>query len=133
MSDPGDVVRTDGRELQPEELVVDPRCFPTKLTPAVVEELHADDTTTKVSFADVSVLDSGVLRWRQFDGVQGFLPEWRWSEVTELRTETFTDRNRQKRRRRVSPADWHMLPETVREAFDRPGEEALRGRGGDGR
>jgi len=106
------------KPTQPEDFAIDPRNMALNRSPAVLEERLGDGDTSRVSFADMELHDSGAVAFTQFDGRKGMLPQWRWTDIEFLRTELFTDHDANKRRQRVAEADWHLLPKRVREVFD---------------
>ena len=113
----GEIVITDGGIDTADELEHDPRSFSISLTPAIVEEVLEDDSVSKVSFANVQLRDCGALRWEEWSGAAGLLPEWRWSEVRYLDTER-TERDGTKLMARICTDDWDRLPTVVQEVVD---------------
>ena len=113
----GEIVMTDGGIDTADELEHDPRAFNISLTPAIVEECLEDDSVSKVSFANVQLRECGALRWEEWSGAAGLLPEWRWSEVRYLDTER-TERDGTKMMARICADDWDRLPTVVQEVVD---------------
>jgi len=116
------VLLADGG-MRPEDFVIDPRSFNPNRSPAVLEERLADGDTSRVSFGDFELHESGAVMFTQYDGRQGVLPQWRWTDIELLETESFTDEEKNKRRRRVTEADWDLLPKRVRDVFDPTSQE----------
>jgi len=103
------------------EFTVDPRAHRTDFQPAVVTERTADGTAT-VSFAHVTVEDSGALRWMQYDGRQGYIANWRWADVQFTRTQEIRPAGEPEdySTQRVHPDDWNLLPAEVRDEYPTP-------------
>lgn len=101
------------------DLEHDPREFRRDYTPAVVREVHNDGTTTPISFVDVDVKDSGVLRFREWSGDTGLLPAWRWSEVRFLETEIVKvhGETHAYRCKQIARDDWDKLPDRITDAI----------------
>ena len=108
---------TDGGIETADELEHDPRGFDFTITPAVVVEVGKDDVVSKVSFADVQLRECGALRWTEWTGAEGLLPEWRWSEVRYLDTER-VERDGTNHMARIAPCDWNRLSDAVQELVD---------------
>ena len=111
------VLLTDGGVDTADELEHDPRAFSPSLTPAVVYEVHKDDSVSKVSFANVQLRECGALYWEEWSGATGLLPEWRWSEVRYLETDR-VERDGTKLQPRIAADDWDRLPDVVCELVD---------------
>ena len=122
-------VRPDGGR-SPDDFEVDPRNMSIGRTPAVLEERLGDGDTSRVSFADFELHESGAVKFTQFDGRKGLLPQWRWTDIEFIPTEGFTDHGQSRRRKRVSPEFWSLLPKQVKEVFDRPEREEIAAGGG---
>ncbi|WP_247006342.1 hypothetical protein [Halorientalis litorea] len=90
----------------------DPDKLPSRFTPAVVECKDADEITT-VSYANVSVKDSGALRYVEWLGRSGKIPPWRWTQVAELQTNFNDDGGKH-----VVDEDYQYLPPEIRENDD---------------
>lgn len=121
---------TDGGLDTAEDLEHDPRALDSSLAPAVVEEVHEDDSVSKVSFANVQLRECGALYWKEWSGAAGLLPEWRWSEVRYLGTDRL---ERDGTRLRIAADEWDRLPDVVRELVDQDddaGESKLVSDGG---
>lgn len=97
----------------------DPNRLPIGWAPAVIGE-HTEEGTVKLSVANVDLHESGALHYTQYDGRTGIIPEWRWTEVEYLDTETFAEDDQlgADMRRRVLARDWSLLPDPVREVHD---------------
>jgi hypothetical protein len=130
---------TDGGQLtdgkiphdNPESLEpCDPDELPMGFTPAVVECRTNDGSTDIVSYANVSVDDSGGLRFLQWDGRGGWIPPWRWCELRELATTRVpADKtSNHKSRKRIVSEDRQYLPDSFTESVDRG--EGIRTDGG---
>lgn len=63
--------------LAPEDFDIDSRNMSMTRSPAVLEERLREGDTSRVSFADVELHESGAVAFTQFDGRKGMLPQWR--------------------------------------------------------
>jgi hypothetical protein len=107
---------TDGEIETADDLEYDPRAFEMSLAPAIVGEVLDDDSISKVSLADVQLHESGALRWKEWSGAAGLLPESRWSEVRYLKTTRAGSDSRQTIR--ICAGDWYRLPPDVNAVID---------------